>query len=163
MADGLDALASHQLRSAPVVEDGKVLGLFDVRDLVSAMLESFTLAKKPEEIAWSEFEHDLTKLSVRGVSFATKKLREVVNASRADPYATVYETGTLAQVAEEMVAGKLHRVAVLTEKEFLHSIVSLSDIVLFLAEHVKEWSNTIGRIQAQELIGELPRCSTPCS
>jgi hypothetical protein len=35
VADALDALAKKRVRSAPVVEDGKVLGFFDVRDLVS--------------------------------------------------------------------------------------------------------------------------------
>ena len=36
VADALDALAQRRVRSAPVAEDGKVLGFFDVRDLVSA-------------------------------------------------------------------------------------------------------------------------------
>ena len=122
------------------------------------MLQAFTLAKRPEEIAWSEFEHDLSKLTVRGEHFGSKRLRDVVNASRTDPYGAVYETGTLAQVAEEMVAAKLHRVAVLTEKHFLHSIVTLSDIVLFLAEHVLDWTPVLRTMQAQELIGKQSVC-----
>ncbi len=118
------------------------------------MLEAFTLAKKPEEIAWSEFEHDLGRLVVRGEEFGSKRLRDVVNCSRADPYGTVYATGTLSQVAEEMVAQRLHRVAVLTDKHFLSSIVTISDIVLFLAQHVGEWTPVLRTMQAQELTGE---------
>ena len=76
VVQALDSLAKRKVRSAPVVFDGTVQGLFDVRDLLSAMLESFSKAKKPEEIAWSEFEHDLLNLTVRGVSFATKRVGE---------------------------------------------------------------------------------------
>ncbi len=173
VVQALDSLAKRKVRSAPVVFDGTVQGLFDVRDLLSAMLESFSKAKKPEEIAWSEFEHDLLNLTVRGVSFATKRVGEgdffvlfcfvffvlffvcfvclfsplpiffcfaVANASRNDPFGTCYENGTLAQVLEEMLAKKLHRIVVLSEdKHFLKSIVSLSDLILFLAEHSHEW------------------------
>jgi hypothetical protein len=78
-------------------------------------------------------------LLFEGMNFGSARVGELVNASRNDPFGTCYESGTLEQVAEEMLAKKLHRIVVLTEKHFLHSIVSLSDILLFLAEHVLEW------------------------
>lgn len=56
-----------------------------------------------------------------------------------------FTKGTLLQVIEEMVAKKLHRVVVLSEdKHFLKSIVSLSDLILFLAERSHDWSGSIG-------------------
>jgi predicted transcriptional regulator len=67
--EALDALAKRRVRSAPVVNDGVTLGIFDVRDLLSAMLEAFSTATKPEEVAWKEFEHDLSKLTIKGMLF----------------------------------------------------------------------------------------------
>ncbi len=41
ISDALDALAKRRVRSAPVVEDGRVLGFFDVRDLVRGIFAQF--------------------------------------------------------------------------------------------------------------------------
>lgn len=136
----LKKLCERQVHGAPVQSDDSVIGFFDVRDLVSAMLEAFSKGRTREELNWAEFETDFQQISVRGMYFGTRLLSEVVNASGSDGWATVYASGTLGQLAEEMVAAKAHRVGVVSEKNVLHSVVSVSELVTFVATHASEWA-----------------------
>jgi CBS domain-containing protein len=147
----LKRLHERGLHSAPVFDEGKYLGFVDVRDVVTVLLMACSKGKTTEEIAWSDWETDFSRLQIAGQEFGMRCAADVCNASGNNPWIEVSGDGTFEQLCEELVAMKAHRCAIMSEKGALHSVVSASDVLQFIAEHASIWAPQIG----ERMVGDI--------
>jgi CBS domain-containing protein len=131
LEEAIQTLANHNILSAPVFdpEAENYLGFIDVLDILKAVLAIYSEAKEPTEIAWMPFCQDLETLSHRGVRFAMKSVKNIIDFSKVDPYFPVFGHGTLLQLMEVFAKG-VHRTAIVEENNFRpQKLVSQSDII----------------------------------
>ena len=121
VGSALRLLQERGVHGAPVrpEDSDSVLGMVDVRDLATALLLELEKEKK-DEISVPDWETRPEQLIARGIEFAGLRVEQCINLSGANQTATVYANGTVAQLAEEMVRSKAHRVAIVNDKDVLH-------------------------------------------
>ncbi len=166
-------LAANHLHALPLKADGAYLGWVRYEDLIGLLLQRF--AEHPDKEEQHRWTHSPQvgrrgacpmpaplmqpqEIERRGVFWANSPVSSVKLA--ASSWDEVYEHGTLLQLAEEMSDRMLHRVAVMTEKDVLHSVISATDVLGFLAENHRLWNDfgarTVEQLNLGSRNGECP-------
>jgi len=137
LEETIQILAEEDILSVPVYdpESSNYLGFVDVLDIVFAIIKIYSNATEDEAICWSPWADDLKTLSLRGVRFAVKPVKNVIDMSKADPYLPVSPNGTLFQLIEEIFCKGFHR-APIVEENIPIGLVTQSDILFDLSNNM---------------------------
>lgn len=147
----LTKLRVGHLHALPLCDDGVYRGWVSYDDVAHLFLTvlSSSSAIEGEAVphAWTRSPEEVTAKGQKWILSPCSKLPKLT------AWGEVYDHGTLAQLAEEMVDRQLHRIAIMTEKNVLHSVISATDLIGFISEHHALWSDLAGKTVSQLNLG----------
>jgi len=151
--EALKILAENDILSAPVFdpETKEYIGFVDVMDILRAIIGLYSEASDTSEIAWSKWATDINSLSLRGIRFAIKPVKNVVDLSKIDPYLPVSKSGTLYQLMEEVFSKGIHRAPLYDDIAMKApvALITQSDVINAISKVVP--SSSIGIKTVEEL------------
>lgn len=157
VVEAMQVLSSNNILAAPVMEreTDTFLGFVDMMDLLSNVVSHYSErssadAKQGEEVPVS-WCRNIETLKERGEQFAKQPITALIDKSRVDEYCPVSHHGTLAQLMEDVLSQNVHRVPVFDNNDKVYNILSQSDVIHFLYEHIRDIG--IARFDTVEKLG----------
>jgi len=128
-------LTQHHIYSVPVVEDGRVLGMLDLTDLMAYLVylckdESGQIS----EARKNEIAHDPDAF---GQAFFSATAKQLINYSGTNPYTPINVNASLYEVADRLTHGT-KRLPLVDDSGAILTVVSPSLLVQYLAHHINE-------------------------
>jgi len=125
-------MAEKRILSTPVLSaNGKeVVGLVDILDIIN-----YIAKVQPDDQSLSA--NELKSLEVAGRAIAMEEIGNIINASNRDPYIPLHINNPVV-MALDMFAEGIHRVVCASDDGNIVSSVSQSNIVNWMANHLKE-------------------------
>jgi len=128
-------LRENHLHGLPVCDDGAYLGWVSWDDVAHGFLT--VLGRKiPGELDAHDWTHSPDSITAKGQQFVLSPCSKL---PRMTAWTEILDHGTLMQLMEEMHVKQIHRTGIVTEKNVLHSIISITDIIAFISEHHSLW------------------------
>jgi 5'-AMP-activated protein kinase regulatory gamma subunit len=144
VVEAMQVLSSNNILSAPVFdkENDNFLGFVDMMDLLANVVSFYserqsTDAKQGEEVPVS-WCRNIETLKERGEQFAKQPITALIDKSRVDEFCPVSHHGTLFQLMEDVLSQNVHRVPVFDNTDRVYNILSQSDVIRFLYEHIRD-------------------------
>eukprot|EP00898_Chlorokybus_atmophyticus_P001244 jgi/Chlat1/211/Chrsp1S03125 len=159
IARALAELAAADILSAPVEDPTKpeevaCYGFIDVMDILSYVLEYTWEAHSSQRLAYEEveeFELDSAVLDELGRKcLAETQIRQLIDKSKVNPFLPVSDRGNIYQLVEEVFQKGVHRAPVVSDDGKLVGIVSQSDVIRILSQHMRKIETT-----ATKTLGEM--------
>lgn len=157
VVEAMQVLSSNNILAAPVFdkENDNFLGFVDMMDLLANVVSFYSErssvdAKQGEEVPVS-WCRNIETLKERGEQFAKQPITALIDKSRVDEYCPVSHHGTLAQLMEDVLSQNVHRVPVFDNNDKVYNILSQSDVIHFLYEHIRDIG--IARFDTVEKLG----------
>lgn len=157
VVEAMQVLASNNILGAPVFdkENDNFLGFVDMMDLLANVVSFYserqtTGTKEGEEVPVS-WCRNIETLKERGEQFAKQPVTALIDKSRVDEYCPVSHHGTLFQLMEDVLSQNVHRVPVFDNSDKVYNILSQSDVIQFLYEHIRDIG--IARFDTVEKLG----------
>lgn len=157
VVEAMQVLSSNNILSAPVFdkENDNFLGFVDMMDLLANVVSFYsdrqsTDAKQGEEVPVS-WCRNIETLQQRGEQFAKQPITALIDKSRVDEFCPVSHHGTLFQLMEDVLSQNVHRVPVFDNTDRVYNILSQSDVIRFLYEHIRDIG--IARFDTVEKLG----------
>jgi len=150
--EALEILSKNNLLSVPVRDhqDKFWIGFVDVLDILNFVIEMYTEGHQVQDQKWGTYCQEMETLSHRGIRFGIKPVSSIINESRTDSFRSVFPDGTVFQLMQELLTGKVHRAPIVDERNNITAIISQSDIIQLIAQNL----NFLGSV-GQKTVGEL--------
>jgi len=164
----METLAENNILSAPVVRGREILGFVDVIDLMGAGVRAFCAGSPGEETRCKAPQQRIPvdEALFRSAKFFQTKVVDLINLSGLDFPVTVRNEDSLVTAIRLLSnVGKpffLHRAVVLNDDEEVAGILSQTDIVEWLREHLDQLERAIPELVTADIykLGLVHACIT---
>jgi len=150
LSTAFQTLIENNILSVPVwsIHKHRYTSFIDMVDIVSVCLNELTEDQLCNET-------DLTKLMDRAASLQNKKVGEVCNFSGRNPFYPVESTAPLHIAIQLMNKWKVHRIPVVDSEGTFISVLTQSQVVHWLSNHMYHFSDLISKTLEQLEIGQV--------
>jgi len=131
--DACALLAKHTIHCVTVYDNNAkaFIGLVDVLDLVTYLKDKYN-AEQPN-------------------LFFDTTVDKVIDFSHTNPVLELQATAQLSETIRKMQANKAHRVVVVNERRELLSLLTQSDVLAFMAAHLKEMHKELAHLELKDM------------
>lgn len=138
LEEAVKLLTANNIVAAPVLaKDGSsILGMIDMFDIVS-----YIVSVCPDKTVLSQ-KKSFSDLEICGMTISFTEVSKVINFSAKDPYVPVFENNPVTMVVALFAQG-IHRIPVVDATGALVGILSQTDLVKYLSEHLSFVSSSL--------------------